>query len=140
MSENMNNIAAEATAEIKNTEITAEYALAQIEKILADTQHIYEALYALRDVQSKGPGDLGAQGVAQGIADVIRCRETTNQQLIAFYQNMYEDLKKEKANVEVDPSVRQQFLDFVMATTTTASPASELPDFSEIWNTVFLGK
>ena len=140
MSENMNNIAAEATAEIKNTEITAEYALAQIEKILADTQHIYEALYALRDVQSKGPGDLGAQGVAQGIADVVRCRETTNQQLIAFYQNMYEDLKKEKATAEIDPSVRQQFMDFVMATTTTASPASELPDFSEIWNTVFLGK
>ena len=140
MSENMNNIAAEATAEIKNTEITAEYALAQIEKILADTQHIYEALYALRDVQSKGPGDLGAQGVAQGIADVIRCRETTNQQLIAFYQNMYEDLKKEKATAEIDPSVRQQFLDFVLATTTTASPANELPDFSEIWNTVFLGK
>ena len=140
MSENMNNIAAEATAEIKNTEITAEYALAQIEKILADTQHIYEALNALKDVHSAGPEDIGAQSAAQGMADVVRCRETTNQQLIAFYQNMYEDLKKEKATAEIDPSVRQQFLDFVMATTTTASPANELPDFTEIWNTVFLGK
>ena len=140
MSENMNNIAAEATAEIKNSQITAEYALAQIEKILADTQHIYEALYALRDVQSKGPGDLGAQGVAQGIADVVRCRETTNQQLIAFYQKMYDELKAEKANAEVDPVMRKQFLDFVTSTTSAASPAVGLPDFTEIWDTVFLGK
>ena len=140
MSENMNNIAAEATAEIKNSQITAEYALAQIEKILADTQHIYEALNALKDVHSAGPEDIGAQSAAQGMADVVRCRETTNQQLIAFYQDMYEDLKKEKATAEIDPSVRQQFLDFVADVTTTASPASELPDFSEIWNTVFLGK
>ena len=95
---------------------------------------------ALKDVHSAGPEDIGAQSAAQGMADVVRCRETTNQQLIAFYQNMYEDLKKEKATAEIDPSVRQQFLDFVMATTTTASPANELPDFSEIWNTVFLGK
>ncbi len=140
MSENMNNIAAEASVEIKNIEITAEYALAQIEKILADTQHIYEALDALKDVHSAGPEDIGAQSAAQGMADVVRCRETTNQQLIAFYQNMYEDLKKEKVNVEVDPAVRQQFLDFVVATTSAASPAVGLPDFAEIWNTVFLGK
>ena len=139
MSENNKTI--EKAEEIKSaTEITAEYALAQIEKILADTQHIYEALNALKDVHSAGPEDIGAQSAAQGMADVVRYRETTNQQLIAFYQNMYEDLKKEKATAEIDPSVRQQFLDFVMATTTTASPANELPDFSEIWNTVFLGK
>lgn len=154
MSENMNNIAAEATAEIKNSQITAEYALAQIEKILADTQHIYEALYALRDVQSKGPGDLGAQGVAQGIADVIRCRETTNQQLIAFYQNMYNDLRKEKEDAKLaEPEseerqkLRREFLQFVLETTTAAAGAPTvagspalLPDFEEIWNTVFLGK
>ena len=53
---------------------------------------------------------------------------------------MYDELKTEKVNAEVDPAVRQQFLDFVMATTTNVSPANELPDFSEIWNTVFLGK
>ncbi len=135
-----NNTTIEKVEETKHTEITVDYALAQIEKILADTQHIQEALYALRDVQSKGPGDIGAQGIAQGIADVVRCRETTNQQLIAFYRDMYEELKTEKATAEVDPAVRQQFLDFVMATTTNASPASELPDFAEIWNTVFLGK
>ena len=138
MSENTMTI--ENAQETKSIEITVEYALAQIEKILADTQHIQEALFALRDVQSKGPGDMGAQGIAQGIADVVRCRETTNQQMLAFYQKMYDELKTEKENAEVDPAVRQQFLDFVMATTTNASPAVSLPDFSEIWNTVFLGK
>ena len=138
MSENTTTI--ENAQETKSIEITVEYALAQIEKILADTQHIQEALYALRDVQSKGPGDMGAQGIAQGIADVVRCRETTNQQMLAFYQKMYDELKTEKANAEVDPAVRQQFLDFVVATTSAASPAVGLPDFTEIWNTVFLGK
>ena len=138
MSENTTTI--ENAQETKSIEITVEYALAQIEKILADTQHIQEALYALRDVQSKGPGDVGAQGTAMSIANVVKYREETNQQLLAFYQEMYNELKTEKANTEVDPAVRQQFLDFVMATTTTASPTNELPDFSEIWNTVFLGK
>ena len=138
MSENTTTI--ENAQETKSIEITVEYALAQIEKILADTQHIQEALYALRDVQSKGPGDVGAQGTAMSIANVVKYREETNQQLLAFYREMYNELKIEKANTEVDPAVRQQFLDFVMATTTNASPANELPDFSEIWNTVFLGK
>ena len=231
MSENMNNIAAEATAEIENTEITAEYALAQIEKILADTQHIYEALYALKDVHSAGPEDIGAQSAAQGMADVVRCRETTNQQLIAFYQHilkcnavltekevfdqivllqsqlidnsstslhrigdalsdargeadamtddqvseickvfsareetlnqmlhfyhkMYNDLRKEKEDAKLaEPEseerqkLRREFLQFVKDTTTAAAGAPTvagspalLPDFEEIWNTVFLGK
>ena len=138
MSENTTTI--ENAQETKSIEITVEYALGQIEKILADTQHIQEALYALRDVQSKGPGDVGAQGTAMSIANVVKYREETNQQLLAFYQKMYDELKTEKANAEVDPAVRQQFLDFVMDTTSAASPAVGLPDFTEIWNTVFLGK
>ena len=138
MSENTTTI--ENAQETKSIEITVEYALGQIEKILADTQHIQEALYALRDVQSKGPGDVGAQGTAMSIANVVKYREETNQQLLAFYQKMYDELKTEKVNAEVDPAVRQQFLDFVMETTSAASPAVGLPDFTEIWNTVFLGK
>ncbi len=238
MSENINNIVAEANAEIKNTEITAEHALSQIEKIFADTQHIYEALDALKDVHSAGPEDIGAQSAAQGMADVVRCRETTNQQLIAFYQNvlentnknncntvltekevfdqivllqsqlidnsstslhrlgdalsdargetedaltddqvseickvfsarettlnqmlefyhlMYSDLRKEKEEAkQAEPEseerkeLRREFLQFVKETTTAAAGAPTvagspalLPDFEEIWNTVFLGK
>ena len=36
--------------------------------------------------------DVGS-GKAQAIADVVRCRETTNQQLLKLYEKMYDDLK-----------------------------------------------
>ena len=32
---------------------------------------------------------------AKALGDIVRCRETTNQQLIAFYQKLYEDIKPE---------------------------------------------
>ena len=40
--------------------------------------------------------DLGAEEKAKGIADVVRARETTNQQLLAFYTRVYTDLTAPK--------------------------------------------
>ena len=137
MEENKNILVAEVE---QNDKLTVEYILEQIEKIFADNGHIYEALAKLDGVQAGETEDIGAQAKAQGIADVVKCRETTNQQLIGFYERVYNDLKNEKANAEIAPAVRQQFLDFVVATTSDASPTVGLPDFTEIWNTVFLGK
>ena len=74
-------------------EFTLQYILRQIEKIREDTQHIYDALKMLDGVESQGPGDLGAQGKANGIATVVKCRETTNQQLLNFYEKIYNDIK-----------------------------------------------
>ena len=79
--------------------LTMEYLLGQIEKVTAQTNHLQEAIAALRDM---GDGE-NAEGMSVGntlgpakaaaIGDVVRCRETTNQQLLKLYEKMYNDLK-----------------------------------------------
>ena len=90
------------TVEAKKAEETAskilsvDYVLAQIEKIVENTAHITAAMDSLNRVQSVGSGDIGAEEKAKGIADVVRCRETTNQQLLAFYTKVFNDLVTQK--------------------------------------------
>ena len=85
-----------ATEENVSKTLSIDYVLAQIEKIVDNTAHITEALNSLKDVRSGGPGDIGAEGKARGIADVVKCRETTNQQLLAFYTKVFNDLTAPK--------------------------------------------
>ena len=40
--------------------------------------------------------DVAGQAKAKALGDVVRCRETTNQQLLAFYEKVYDDLKHVK--------------------------------------------
>ena len=92
----------ENTVEVKITEepaskiLSIDYILAQIEKIVENTAYITAAMDSLNSVQSVGPGDIGAEEKAKGIADVVRCRETTNQQLLAFYTKVFNDLTAPK--------------------------------------------
>ena len=92
----------ENTAEVKKAEepvskiLSIDYVLAQIEKIVENTAYIEAALGSLASVESVGPGDIGAEEKAKGIADVVRCRETTNQQLLAFYTKVFNDLTAPK--------------------------------------------
>ena len=82
--------------EITTKDISLDYIFTQIDKIVSNTAHIKAALDSLKSIQSGGPGDIGAEGKAQGIADVVRARETTNQQLLAFYTRVYTDLTAPK--------------------------------------------
>ena len=129
----------------KDEKLTVEYILAQLEKIREDNFHIVEAIAKLEEVKSVAPGDIGAEEKAKGIADVVRCRETTNQQLIRFYEKMYDDIKH-KDRVEPSAEDRKQFIEFVRDTTvasqsnTPGAIPTELPDFDKIWKTVYLGE
>lgn len=38
------------------------------------------------------PGNLQGQAKAEAFGTIIRCRETTNQQILRLYERMYEDL------------------------------------------------
>ena len=93
MSENeeMINLQEETVVEAKNYNI--DYVLQQIEKIASQTDYLNEAITQLSKVNSGVPGDIGAQGVSNSLSQIIMCRETTNQRLIAFYEKMYDDLK-----------------------------------------------
>lgn len=108
------------------------------------TENSYTSLHRLDDAVTSlvGEGEESEARYAQvaEICEVFKTREQTLMKMLEMYEKMYDELSAEQANAEVDPAVRQQFLDFVVATTSAASPAVGLPDFAEIWNTVFLGK
>ena len=89
---------------------------------------------------ARGEGDALSDDQVCEICKVFAAREETLNQMLHFYHKMYSDLKNEKAVAKIDPTVRQQFLDFVKETTTECDCSQSLPDFDKIWNTVFLGK
>ena len=76
-----------------------EYILSQIAKIQEQTEYLNDALEKLSqmgDGESGAPGSPGniqGQAKAQAFADIVRCRETTNQKMLSLYEKMYDDLK-----------------------------------------------
>jgi len=91
MSENINKVVTE-----NEKEISASSILREIANIQKDNSHIFDALKQLESVKSEGPGDIGAEEKAKAIANVVKCRETTNQRLIDFYERAYFDCIAEK--------------------------------------------
>ena len=71
-------------------ELTVGYILKQIEKIRADNEHIIKALDSLTNLTAS-QFDSGAEK-AKGIAEIVKCREATNLQLINFYEKLYLDI------------------------------------------------
>ena len=73
--------------------LTVDYILSQIEKIVDQTAHIHEAIAQLGELNYGAP-ECGAppDDRAHALSEIVRCRETTNQQFLAFYQKLYEDL------------------------------------------------
>ena len=82
----------------ENKTLTVKDIFDAIGQLRSESAYLNNALSTLSDIpcSSTGapgsPGDIGAQAKANAIADVIKCRETTNQQMLAFYQRMYDDI------------------------------------------------
>ncbi len=97
MSENKNITIAKtentAPAKVTSEKFTMDYCLEQIENIRVQTEYLNTVFAELGKVKAEGPGDTCGQERAKALGDVVRCRETTNQRLIAFYEKMYDDLK-----------------------------------------------
>lgn len=85
-----------------------EYILSQIAKIQEQTEYLNDALEKLSqmgDGESGAPGSPGniqGQAKAQAFADIVRCRETTNQKMLSLYEKMYDDLKPDDGNKKLD--------------------------------------
>ena len=79
-------------------EYTIPWLLSQIAAMQTETAYIREViekLYAMSDGDSGEPGSPGnIQGwaKAEALGNIVKCRETTNQQLLSFYNKMYDDL------------------------------------------------
>jgi uncharacterized protein (UPF0371 family) len=105
MNENINNQTTETTETAKINETcnasfyTMDYCLQQIAIIQSETAYINEAIAELSRTHSGGPGDVGVQGKAMALGEVVKCRETTNQKLLEFYFKMYEDLRASSFDV-----------------------------------------
>lgn len=82
-------------------QIDVAYIFNQIRAIQEQTEYLNEAIKSLSLMSDGDSGDSGAPGnimgaaKAQAIGDVVRCRETTNQQLLNFYITVYNDLKSQ---------------------------------------------
>ena len=91
MSENIVANNTKATEE-KKAVLTADYCLKQVETIVSKMEDMSGAIIKAME----GSGDLVVEKMA-ALTDVIRCRETTNQQLIAFYQEAYKESRRKSA-------------------------------------------
>lgn len=77
-------------SENTNNKLTINYLLAQIEKIANETGYLHEVIEALNNMDNSGvPGDMTGHAKAEALADVVKCREATNQQLLSTYTQMY---------------------------------------------------
>ena len=129
--------------------LSIDYVLAQIEKIVENTAYITAAMDSLNSVQSVGPGDIGAEEKAKGIADVVRCRETTNQQLLAFYTKVFNDLTAPKKDpltekMELIRSIRlstlQELKEFYCEDDLVERADSVLSEISNLCTDIYLTK
>jgi len=89
MSEQTNEIIENNEESRPADKYSMEYCLTQIEHLAHQTDYLDQAILELNQLDS----DPFCGHKAAAISDVIKSRETTNQQLINFYMNMYDDLK-----------------------------------------------
>lgn len=83
-------------ANTKNSKLTVDYLLEQIEKIAGDTEYLFKTIEALNSMENAGvPGDMTGQAKANALSSVVKSRETTNQQLLSVYTQMYMTLTDE---------------------------------------------
>ena len=74
------------TESMATKKYTIEYILEQIEKIAADTAYLLEAV-------KECSNPVGGEACAMALGNMVEHREKTNRQLIAFYQEVYSNLK-----------------------------------------------
>ena len=89
--------------------LTVDYLLTQLEKITADTAYLTAAIEAIKSIGTGNPGDIAGQGKATALGDAVKCRETTNQQLISLYTKLLDGLTAERI-----PTPKAAALDIMM--------------------------
>ena len=78
-----------------NDKVELSWLLQQIAAIQSDTDYLYQTIQQLAEMgvgESGGagsPGDVMGQAKAEALGDIVRCRETTNQQLLDIYKRIY---------------------------------------------------
>ncbi len=100
MSENTTKKAPEQNAENQTTQtlFNIDYILSKLAEIQTETSYLNEAISKLSSMKDGDSGSAGSPGnilgaeKAKAFGDIVRCRETTNQQLIKLYEKIYDDI------------------------------------------------
>jgi len=85
----------------QSDKFSMDYVLEQIEKIASQTDYLGQVIGAVGHLENTLEnttaidGNAALQAKIAALNDVVKCRETTNQQLIRFYEKMYDDIREE---------------------------------------------
>ena len=90
------NTGADTHAVGGQSKYTMEYCLEQIERIGRQTEYLNQAISELRQMEDSSGGEK-----AMALGNIVACRETTNQQMLRFYEKMYDDLKGKTVAADV---------------------------------------
>lgn len=82
--------------------LSMNYVLEQIEKVTAQTEHLKDAIDGVNEIDGRKHWDGAAGERAHALAEIVIARETTNRQLIAFYEKLYDDLKPKSSPISMD--------------------------------------
>ena len=80
---------------MSDNKVELSWLLQQIAAIQSDTQYLTEGFTQLEKLgvgdsgEPGSPGDVMGQAKAEALGDIVRCRETTNQQLLDIYKRIY---------------------------------------------------
>lgn len=83
---------------MSENKVELSWLLQQIAAIQSDTEYLKEGLAQLARMglgdsgRPGSPGNILGQAKATALGDMIRGRETTNQQILQLYEKMYDDL------------------------------------------------
>ena len=80
---------------MNENQVDLSWLLQQIAAIQGDTDYLHETIQQLAEMglgdsgEAGSPGNVMGRAKAEALGDIVRCRETTNQQLIDFYKRLY---------------------------------------------------
>ena len=80
---------------MSDNKVELSWLLQQIAAIQSDTDYLYQTIQQLAEMgvgesgEAGSPGDVMGQAKAEALVDIVRCRETTNQQLLDIYKRIY---------------------------------------------------
>ena len=115
----------------ENGQYTIESVMQCMKKILDDSDYIKDVLKNIVEIPSGdagdcgSPGDIAGKAKAEAISTIVRERENTNQKLIDFYNEVYNDLKAQQFSAS-DVEKKIQLLN-----TLSAIPGIHSRDFED---------
>lgn len=126
----------EAEDNVGTSKYSIEYCLEQIEQIARQTEHVAQAISELRQMEN-GASDVTGQAKAAALSDVVKCRETTNQKLLQFYEKMYDDLKGPAVVDAMTQKARLQEQLFKVMGNTIVATGCDADDLTDMFNGAF---